>query len=136
ISVLSFDSTGNIFAWSVFAFSIPFGIQVTGNAAVLNDPRVGIGDFFSTLVSSDNPNTPAFGCTYSNTTPGVWTGSLAGASDKNIGGDCTCPNMQPLASASPLPTFGEGNPINPGTGNKFQAETDFTAAPHTGLSLR
>ena len=33
------------------------------------------------------------------------------------------------------PPFGEGNPINTGTGNKYQPEPDFSADIHTGLSL-
>jgi len=44
------------------------------------------------------------------------------ASDKNLG-NC-------LENCS-----GVGNPIHAGTGNKFQAETDYAAAPHTGLSF-
>jgi len=30
----------------------------------------------------------------------------------------------------------DGNPINAATGNKFQVETDFVGAPHTGLEIR
>jgi RHS repeat-associated protein len=64
-------------------------------------------------------------------------------SAKNLGGDCVPCKVKQLLSdivgvaalSSNLPTFGEGNPVNSGTGNKFQAETDFTADAHTGLSL-
>ena len=47
-------------------------------------------------------------------------------SSKNLG-DCACS----VASAGTA----EGNPINAGTGNKYQAETDYTGGPATGLSL-
>ena len=42
-------------------------------------------------------------------------------SSPNNLGDCAC--------------TGEGDPINSGTGNKFQAETDFIGAANTGLTL-
>jgi virginiamycin B lyase len=55
-------------------------------------------------------------------------GRLAPGVGKNLGSDCDC------GTAATRPS-GEGNPINAGTGNKFQTETDFTADPHTGLGF-
>jgi YD repeat-containing protein len=47
---------------------------------------------------------------------------------KNLGDPCDC-------VAGGQVNEGVGNPVNAATGNKFQAETDFTAAPITGLGL-
>ncbi|MGH6852171.1 MAG: hypothetical protein ACREDJ_03025, partial [Methylocella sp.] len=42
--------------------------------------------------------------------------------DPKNNGDCAC--------------TGEGGPINSGTGDKYQVETDFVGVPNTGLELR
>jgi YD repeat-containing protein len=76
-----------------------------------------------------------------------WVADLANNPDNNGGYCIWCRIKQLLAAASPLPTFGEGSPVSPlptfgegdsvnsATGNKFQAETDFAAEPHTGVAL-
>ena len=62
--------------------------------------------------------------------------SGAPSSAKNFGGNCACPTPGPgdssFETAAPS---GAGEPINSGTGNMFQAERDFTADPHTGITL-
>ncbi|MEQ1560351.1 MAG: RHS repeat-associated core domain-containing protein [Methyloglobulus sp.] len=54
-------------------------------------------------------------------------------------------NIQILKAPSPknqgkddpdCPKTCDGNPINAGTGNKFQIETDYVGSPHTGLEIR
>lgn len=54
-------------------------------------------------------------------------------------------NHQIIKTASPknqgsadpdCPKTCDGNPINAATGNKFQVETDYVGAPHTGLEIR
>jgi RHS repeat-associated protein len=56
------------------------------------------------------------------TVSGANSPSSPSQTDTNNLGDCRC--------------TGEGNPINSATGNKFQVETDFVGAAHTGLELR
>jgi RHS repeat-associated protein len=51
---------------------------------------------------------------------------------KNLGGPSPPAPRDPNA---PCPNTWCGNPINAGTGNKLQVETDFNAAPVTGLDL-
>jgi RHS repeat-associated protein len=45
------------------------------------------------------------------------------------------PSMGKNLGVPPCPNCYVGNPINAAIGNKFQAETDFVAAPITGLAL-
>lgn len=45
-------------------------------------------------------------------------------------------NGCPTSADSGVTRCMEGNPINAATGNKFQVETDFVGAPHTGLALQ
>jgi RHS repeat-associated protein len=68
-------------------------------------------------------------CDYASTTPGTWSG---GINAKSFGVADTA------ISATPNPGDGCtkcGNPIDAATGNKFQAETDYSGPAHTGLSL-
>ena len=84
-------------------------------------------------------------CVYVSSANGVWS---SGPSANNLGGPTTpwSPATPPSSPANPPgqpvsnPVFlscgcREGNPISAATGNKFQVETDFTAAPSTGLGL-
>lgn len=51
------------------------------------------------------------------------------------GPDRSCKNLGDCSCSATSAGTAEGNPINAGTGNKYQAETDFTGGPATGLSL-
>ena len=64
---------------------------------------------------------------YTNTTPEIFLSQILSNSglNKNLG-----------TPKSTCPTACDGNPINSGTGNKFQVETDFVGAPSTGLGLQ
>lgn len=62
-------------------------------------------------------------------TPDVLQSSPANPSTDGMS-TCGCPG------SDPVPTTAVGNPINAATGNKFQVDTDFTAASCTGLALR
>jgi RHS repeat-associated protein len=67
-----------------------------------------------------------FKFTYSPPQPGSWSIGSSQDIQKNFGPpDVSCP---------PKPC--DGNPINAGTGNKYQVETDFVGEGHTGIELR
>jgi RHS repeat-associated protein len=81
--------------------------------------------------------------------PGKWVGSDSGKQVAvNLGGSAVlgnppdqsspvnpAPNLNSGCQRNVTPSCYEGNPINAGTGNKFQVENDFAAEAHTGLPL-
>jgi RHS repeat-associated protein len=69
-----------------------------------------------------------YDCSFSSTAKGTWTveqDSPLTNSSKNLGGS---------TNSCPMPCA--GNPINTGTGNKFQVETDYIGGAATGISLQ
>ncbi len=63
------------------------------------------------------------------------SGTLQASSIVVSGVDRTFKDLGACGCTPSSPGTAEGDPIDAGTGNKFQAETDFTGGPSTGLSL-
>jgi hypothetical protein len=97
-------------------------------------------------------------CSYKSTAPGIWSsvpawqagnGKTLGAVSAPKAPQSPPDNQSSPANPSPTPGCGcptdsasseapdpfEGDPVNASTGNLFEAEDDFTAAPSTGLAL-
>jgi RHS repeat-associated protein len=82
------------------------------------------GAIYYTLTSA-TAMTDSFSATWNGdgrTSPEGGTFSLVAFDLAKNNGDCGCNTA--------------GNPVNAGTGNKYEAQTDFVGAPNTGLELR
>jgi RHS repeat-associated protein len=89
--------------------SIPFSISVTFDTQAWQSAAGTLGTGTGSTIAVSGPYTPS-----SSLPPAALT-----YISKNLGNQCLlC-----------------GNPLNAGTGNKFQAETDYMGAPSTHLSL-
>ena len=93
-----------------FSYQFSAGISNTNNS------------FSYTLYSTNNVSQKA-------------TGTLQASSIVISGVDRTLKDLGACYCNPSSPATAEGDPIDAGTGNKFQAETDFTGGPSTGLSL-
>ncbi|MDD5113962.1 MAG: DUF6531 domain-containing protein, partial [Methylobacter sp.] len=123
-----------------------------GSFTVTTPPKHGVLSFGTASGTSDLP-----GCAGKEIIRAVayytWTDNQAGAEQDAFavrwGNASSCSSVnnsvQIQKAASPknqgkadpdCPKTCDGNPINAATGNKFQVETDFVGAPHTGLEIR
>ncbi len=81
-----------------------------------------------------------------NASPGIWVLSTQTVALNNLGNSdpstSSAPDTPPGAPVSNTPNCSKpsggnlvGDPVNAGTGNQFDSETDITCATHTGINL-
>lgn len=141
------DSKGSVYNWSVL---VPRGIPADKNINNYQSPYIGTQYFYNTTVrnydifyADESEKYDKLGCNYN--TPGTWTITRDGDTpptnpvDPTDPTDPTTPATEQQAENEGIDCEKEisciGNPINVATGNKYQAETDFTGGAHTGITL-